>query len=63
MRSAFVFALYLPGMMFLHHAVIVFIEVIDLPAVGAALISNVVVGLGLNQKNRRSKEPQQMEET
>ena len=45
LRSAFFLALNFPGMFFLHHVVVFFIEVIDLLAVGVARIFNVIEGL------------------
>ena len=45
MRSAFFLALNFTGMMFLHHVVVFFIEVIDLLAVGLARVFNVIEGL------------------
>ena len=44
-RLAFFFVFCLLGVILHHHVVVFFIEVIDHPAVGVALIINVVVGL------------------
>ena len=57
MRSAFFLALNFTGMMFLHHVVVFFIEVIDLLAVGVARIVNVIEGLKEESvKGRAGKE-------